>query len=161
QSVDVEGPLGKLSRKIHPLIKVVQKDKALEVQRPDDESSTRSLHGLTRALVANMIHGVTQGFQKELDIQGVGYRAEVKGSDLNLTLGFSHPVIFPIPAGIKIQVDKQTHLVIKGHDRELVGQVASDIRDLRPPEPYKGKGIRYSDEVIRRKAGKTAASGGK
>lgn len=159
QKVDVEGPLGKLSREVHPAIKVVQKDKVLELQRGDDEPQTRALHGLSRALVANMVHGVSEGFTRELDITGVGYRAEVKGNDLNLTLGFSHPVLFPIPTGIKIAVDKQTHLVIKGQDRELVGQVASDIRDLRPPEPYKGKGIRYSDEVIRRKAGKTAAGG--
>ncbi|MDL1871157.1 50S ribosomal protein L6 [Deltaproteobacteria bacterium PRO3] len=159
EAIEVEGPLGKLSRKIHPIIKVVQKDKSLEVQRGDDQPQTRSLHGLTRALVANMVHGVTEGFTRELDIQGVGYRAEVKGNDLNLTLGFSHPVVFPIPTGIKITVDKQTHLVVKGQDRELVGQVAANIRELRPPEPYKGKGIRYSDEVVRRKAGKTAAGG--
>ncbi|HCU23839.1 MAG TPA: 50S ribosomal protein L6 [Deltaproteobacteria bacterium] len=156
--IEVEGPLGKLQRSLHPAIQVVQKDKALEFLRGNDEPVTRSLHGLTRALVANMIRGVSEGFTRELDITGVGYRAEVKGNDLNLALGFSHPVIFPIPAGIKIQVDKQTHLVVKGQDRELVGQVAADIRDLRGPEPYKGKGIRYSDEVIRRKAGKTAAS---
>ncbi|MCE9625280.1 MAG: 50S ribosomal protein L6, partial [Deltaproteobacteria bacterium] len=115
--VEVEGPLGKLSRDIHPAIKVVQVDKTLEVQRGDDQPITRSLHGLTRALVANMVHGVTEGFTRELDIQGVGYRAEVKGSDLNLTLGFSHPVVFAIPTGIKISVDKQTHVVIKGQDR--------------------------------------------
>jgi len=156
--VEVEGPLGKLQRSIHPAIQVVQKDKNLELVRGDDQPNTRSLHGMMRALVANMVQGVTEGFTRELDITGVGYRAEVKGDDLNMALGFSHPVVFPIPTGIKIQVDKQTHLVVKGQDRELVGQVAADIRDLRPPEPYKGKGIRYSDEVIRRKAGKTAAS---
>lgn len=160
-SIQVEGPLGKLQGPIHPKMKVVVTDKVLEVKRPDDFPESRSLHGLTRALIANMVNGVTVGFKKELDIQGVGYRAEAKGKELNLTLGFSHPVNFPIPEGIKITVDKQTHLVITGADRALVGQVSADIRKIRGPEPYKGKGIRYSDEVIRRKAGKAAASGGK
>ncbi len=159
--VEVEGPLGKLSQHVSPVVQFVLTDKSLEIKRDQEDPTVRSLHGLTRALVANMVHGVSQGFQKELDIQGVGYRAEVKGQELHLTLGFSHPVMFPIPEGIKIQVDKQTHLSVKGADRKLVGQVSADIRDLRPPEPYKGKGIRYSNEVIRRKAGKTAASGGK
>jgi large subunit ribosomal protein L6 len=157
--VEVEGPQGKLSLTVHPLIKVEVVDKEIRVQRPDDEPNTRSLHGLSRALIANMVDGVTKGFQKELDIQGVGYRAEVKGNTLNMTLGFSHPVAFPIPDGIKIAVEKQTHLAISGRDRALVGQVAADIRSLKPPEPYKGKGIRYSDEVVRRKAGKAAATG--
>jgi ribosomal protein L6, bacterial type len=160
QSIEVQGPNGKLQGSIHPLIQVAVDNKTLVVKRPDDLPKTRSLHGLVRALVANMVVGVTDGFKKELDITGVGYRAEVKGKDLNMTLGFSHPVVFPIPEGIKIGVDKQTHLVISGADRALVGQVAADIRKIRGPEPYKGKGIRYSDEVIRRKAGKAAATGG-
>jgi large subunit ribosomal protein L6 len=159
--VEVEGPLGKLDQKVSSLIELVLSDKTLEIKRNQDEPNIRSIHGLTRALVANMVHGVSQGFQKELDIQGVGYRAEVKGQDLHMSLGFSHPVIFPIPLGIKIQVDKQTHLVIRGADKELVGQISANIRNFRPPEPYKGKGIRYTNEHIRRKAGKTAASGGK
>lgn len=161
QSIEVQGPNGKLQGVIHPKIQVALDNKTLVVKRPDDQPDTRSLHGLTRALVANMVTGVTDGFKKELDIQGVGYRAELKGKDLNLTLGFSHPVIFPVPEGIKIAVDKQTHLVISGADKQLVGQTAADIRKIRGPEPYKGKGIRYSDEVIRKKAGKAAASGGK
>lgn len=160
-SIEVQGPLGKLQGSIHPKIQVTLAGNILEVKRPDDLPESRSLHGLTRALIANMVTGVTDGFKKELDIQGVGYRAEVKGKDLNLTLGFSHPVIFPIPEGIKIAVDKQTHLVISGADKAMVGQVAADIRKIRGPEPYKGKGIRYSDEVIRRKAGKAAATGSK
>jgi len=158
QKIEVEGPLGKLEFNYHPRIKVALENKTLNIIRPDDQPDTRSLHGLTRALINNMVVGVMDGFKKELDIQGVGYRAEVKGETLNLTLGFSHPVNFPIPNGIKIAVDKQTHLTITGRDRCLVGQVAANIRDLKPPEPYKGKGIRYSDEVVRRKAGKTAAS---
>lgn len=161
QTIEVEGPQGKLSMPLHPLIKMKVADNVITMERPNDEPRTRSLHGLMRALIANMVQGVTVGFKKELDIQGVGYRAEVKGSDLNMTLGFSHPVVFPIPDGIKIAVEKQTHLSVSGRDRALVGQVSADIRALKPPEPYKGKGIRYSDEVIRRKAGKAAASGGK
>ncbi len=161
--VEVQGPLGRLSQAVHPGVEVVVQNNLIEVKRKGELPTDRSLHGLTRALLANMVTGVTQGFKKELDIQGVGYRAEVKGNVLNLTLGFSHPVMFPIPEGIKIAVDKQIHVSISGADRALVGQVAADIRRLRLPEPYKGKGIRYSDEVIRRKAGKAAAttSGGK
>jgi large subunit ribosomal protein L6 len=159
--IEVQGPLGKLHREIHPDIKVSLANNILEVKRQDDNPNSRSLHGLTRALIANMVSGVTAGFKRELDIQGVGYRAEVKGQTLQLALGFSHPVLFPIPEGIKIAVDKQTHVVVSGPDKALVGQVAADIRKIRGPEPYKGKGVRYSDEVIRRKAGKTAATSGK
>ncbi len=158
-SIEVEGPQGKLSQSVPAGIEIEIASNVMTLKRRDDLPGTRSLHGLTRALVANMVHGVTEGFKRELDILGVGYRAEVKGEVLNLTLGFSHPVAFPIPSGIKIGVDKQTHLVISGRDKALVGQVAANIRTLRPPEPYKGKGIRYSDEVVRRKAGKTAAGG--
>lgn len=158
-AIEVEGPQGKLSQALPGGIDVEIANNVMTFKRRDDLPQTRSLHGLARALVANMVHGVTEGFKRELDILGVGYRAEVKGDVLNLTLGFSHPVAFPIPSGIKIGVDKQTHLVISGRDKALVGQVAANIRTLRPPEPYKGKGIRYSDEVVRRKAGKTAAGG--
>ncbi len=159
--VEVEGPLGKLRRALFPKISLKVDGDKVHLARENDEPNTRSLHGLARALVANMVHGVSVGFKRELDIQGVGYRAEAKGDILNLSLGFSHQVEFPIPQGIKIQVDKQTHVVIAGSDKALVGQVAADIRKLRPPEPYKGKGIRYSDEVVRRKAGKSAAGGKK
>lgn len=159
----VEGPLGKLSRIFSPETKVEVKDKEVLVTRQDDEPKSRALHGLTRALIQNMVTGVSVGFTKELDIQGVGYRAEVKGSHLNLSLGFSHPMEFPIPEGIKIRVDKLTHVVITGYDKIQVGQIAADIRKIRPPEPYKGKGVRYSNEVVKRKAGKAAAgsAGGK
>lgn len=157
--VEVEGPQGKLSQSLPEGIQVEIANNVVSIKRQDDLPQSRSLHGLTRALIANMVQGVTDGFKRELDILGVGYRAEVKGEVLNLTLGFSHPVAFSIPSGIKIGVDKQTHLVVSGRDKALVGQVAANIRTLRPPEPYKGKGIRYSDEVVRRKAGKTAAGG--
>ena len=159
EQVRVEGPLGKLSQATHQEIKVELKDKQVLVTRDKDDPRSRALHGLMRSLINNMVVGVSTGFKKELDIQGVGYRAEVKGKVLNLALGFSHPVAFPIPEGIQIKVDKQTHVEITGYDKVQVGQVAADIRKIRPPEPYKGKGVRYSDEVILRKAGKSASSG--
>ena len=159
--VKVEGPLGKLQQVMHPEVKVEVKDKEVNVTRVDDESRSRALHGLMRTLINNMVVGVSKGFAKELDIQGVGYRAEAKGKVLNLSLGFSHPVEFPIPEGIQIKVEKQTHLRITGYDKVQVGQIAADIRKIRPPEPYKGKGVRYTNEVIIRKAGKAAASGAK
>jgi large subunit ribosomal protein L6 len=158
REVRVEGPLGKLNYSLTEEVDVKVQNNQVEVSRKGDQPVFRAQHGLTRALIVNMVRGVSQGFTKELDIQGVGYRAELKGDVLNLALGFSHPVEFPIPAGIKIKVDKQTHVVISGFDKMLVGQVAANIRELRGPEPYKGKGIRYSDEVVRRKAGKTAAT---
>ncbi|MDX1386339.1 MAG: 50S ribosomal protein L6 [bacterium] len=158
--VSVEGPLGKLSQDLHEEIEVQVEDKQVTVNRKNDEPQSKALHGLMRSLIQNMVQGVSEGCKKELDIQGVGYRADVKGKVLNLSLGFSHPVEFPIPEGIQIKVDKQTHLIISGFDKVQVGQVASDIRKIRPPEPYKGKGVRYSDEVIIRKAGKAAAGGG-
>jgi large subunit ribosomal protein L6 len=126
----------------------------VHLTRDQDTQAKRALHGLARALLANGVHGVTQGFTRELDIVGIGYRAQVTGNKLSMNLGFSHPVEFEIPPGIEIKVDKQTHLVVKGVDRQLVGQVAANIRGFRPPEPYKGKGIKYTDETIRRKAGK-------
>ena len=128
------------------------------VERPSDEKRHKALHGLTRSLIANMVEGVTQGFVRTLEIVGVGYRAELKGKTLNLALGFSHPVVFEPPQGIDIEVPNQTTVVVKGADKQVVGQVAAEIRGFRPPEPYKGKGVRYQGEQIRRKAGKTAGA---
>lgn len=158
EQIRVEGPLGKMSQVMHEEIKVEMKDNQIHVTRRDDEPKSRALHGLMRSLINNMVVGVSTGFKKELDIQGVGYRADVKGKVLNLSLGFSNPMKFPIPEGIEIKVDKQTHIIISGYDKVQVGQVAADIRKIRPPEPYKGKGVRYSDERIVRKAGKSASS---
>jgi large subunit ribosomal protein L6 len=154
-AVEVEGPKGKLSVPLPPGIRFEQKDSTLVALRQNDEQ--RALHGLARALVANAVHGVTQGFKKELDIVGVGYRAEVKGKTVVFSLGYSHPIVFPIPEGIQISVDKQTHLIVTGADKRLVGQVAADIRALRPPDPYKQKGIRMTGERLKKKAGKAGA----
>jgi len=156
--LSVKGPNGQLSMDVHPDMKLVIEDGQLLVQRPSDEGSHRALHGLTRSLVANMVEGVTKGFERGLEIVGVGYRAEKQGRNLNLALGFSHPVLYEPPEGIDIDVPNQTTLVVKGADKQVVGQVAAEIRGFRPPEPYKGKGIRYQGEQIRRKAGKTAGS---
>jgi large subunit ribosomal protein L6 len=154
-----EGPLGKEEVKIHPRIAVTIADKNVTLARENDEPDSRSLHGMMRALLNNAVQGVSTGFTRELEINGVGYRAEVKGTVLNLTLGFSHPVNYDIPKGIKINVDKQTKIAVTGSNRELVGRVSANIRSFRPPEPYKGKGIKYVDETIVRKVGK--AAGGK
>ncbi len=154
-AVEVEGPKGKLSVPLPPGIRFEQKDSTLVALRQNDEQ--RALHGLARALVANAVQGVTQGFKKELDIVGVGYRAEVKGKTVVFSLGYSHPIVFPIPEGIQISVDKQTHLIVTGADKRLVGQVAADIRALRPPDPYKQKGIRMTGERLKKKAGKAGA----
>ena len=151
----VQGPKGKLSRQIMPCIALDISDNAVTVQRKDETTATRAAHGLTRTLINNMVVGVTKGFQTNLDINGVGYRAEVKGKELVLSLGYSHPVNFPIPDGIEIDVEKMTKVAVKGYDKELVGQTSAKIRSFRPPEPYKGKGIKYADETILRKAGKT------
>ncbi len=160
-SLHAEGPLGKMDVSLDPLLEVAVADGTITVKRREDNAQSRSRQGLIRNLIRNAVDGVSQGFKRELDITGVGFRAEVKGSSLNMTLGYSHPVEFPIPTGIKIAVDKQTHLVVSGFSKQLVGETAARIRKLREPEPYKGKGIRYSDEVIRRKVGKSAvASGG-
>lgn len=159
--ISVEGPKGKLHRLLPPVVSVEFKDGKLEVKRPNDDGKTRSLHGLTRALLNNMVEGVTKGYSQGLHIEGVGYRAAVAGKKLTLSLGYSHPVEFSIPEGINIAVENQTELMVSGPDKELVGQVAANIRFLRKPEPYRGKGIRYKDEVIRRKAGKTATTGAK
>jgi large subunit ribosomal protein L6 len=156
--VEVQGPKGKLNVLVPQQIKLEQKDGVLTALRDNDEH--RALHGLARALLANAVHGVTQGFKKELDIVGVGYRAEVKGKAVAFALGKSHPVEFAIPEGIQIAVDKQTHLVVSGADKAQVGQVAANIRSLRPPDPYKQKGIRITGERLKKKAGKAGAKAG-
>jgi large subunit ribosomal protein L6 len=155
RNVTVKGPKGTLSRDIPGDIIVRKEEDTIVVERPNDERQNRSLHGLSRTLVSNMVIGVTDGFAKELEIVGVGYRAEAAGSDLRLALGFSHPVMVPAPAGISFEIPVQTRVIVKGIDKELVGQVAANIRAIRKPEPYKGKGVRYLGEHIVRKAGKT------
>jgi large subunit ribosomal protein L6 len=157
QLLSVKGPKGELKRTVHPDMKIVVEGSTLLVSRPTDEARHRALHGLTRSLVNNMVEGVARGFVRVLEIQGVGYKAEKKGNGLQLSLGFSHPVQYPTPAGITFTVDNNTVLKIEGPDKELVGQVAAEIRNLRKPEPYKGKGVRYQGEAVRRKAGKTGA----
>ena len=154
----IEGPKGKLQVLVPRQIRLQQKDGVLTAIRDNEEH--RALHGLARALLANAVHGVTQGFKKELDIVGVGYRAEVKGKAVSFALGKSHPVEFPIPEGIQIAVDKQTHIVVSGADKGKVGQVAADMRSLRPPDPYKQKGIRITGERLKKKAGKAGAKAG-
>jgi large subunit ribosomal protein L6 len=156
--VDVQGPKGKLTIAVPQGISFEQKDGVLNALRTDEEH--RALHGLARALVANAVHGVTQGFKKELDIVGVGYRAELKGKAVALALGKSHPIEFKIPEGIQIAVDKQTHLVVSGADKGQVGQVAANLRALRPPDPYKQKGVRITGERLKKKAGKAGAKAG-
>lgn len=153
--LSVQGPNGKLSRVIMPCVTLNITETSLEVTRNDEATSSRAAHGLTRTLINNMVTGVTKGFQTDLEINGVGYRAEVKGKELVLSLGYSHPVNFPIPEGIAIDVEKMTKLSVKGYDKEMVGQTAAKIRSFRGPEPYKGKGIKYANETILRKAGKT------
>jgi large subunit ribosomal protein L6 len=156
QTITVKGPKGEISRTVHPDLTLVQENGTVAVQRPSDEPRHRALHGLTRTLVANMVEGVTKGFSKALEIQGVGYKAEVKPFGVQLVVGYSHPVPYHAPKGIKISVEGNTQVKIEGVDKELVGQVAAELRSVRPPEPYKGKGIRYVGEQVRRKAGKTA-----
>ncbi len=156
--VKVEGPRGKLSFHHHPMMKVTVDGAVCTVSRPDETRKAKSLHGLTRTLINNMVVGVSTGFKRELDITGVGYRAEVKGTMLNLTLGYSHPIHFPLPEGVKAQVDdKRTHITLECNDKQLLGSTAAKIRSFRKPEPYGGKGVRYSDERIRRKEGKSGS----
>jgi large subunit ribosomal protein L6 len=158
-TVKVEGPKGKTSFPFNPLMKVQVDKGEVKVLRPDESTLARSLHGLTRTLVKNAIEGVTKGYERSLDIVGVGFKAEVKGKEIHFTLGFSHPVVFKLPEGITAEVDaKQTKVVVRGADKHQVGMTAARIRELRPPEPYKGKGIKYSTEIIRRKEGKTGAA---
>ncbi len=156
-TVSVKGPKGELSRTLPADIKIALEDGVLRVSRPSDEPRHKALHGLSRALVANMVEGVSKGFQRTLELQGVGYKAEAKPYGVNLIVGFSHQVKFEAPKGVKISVENNTVVKIEGADKEKVGQVAAEIRLVKPPEPYKGKGIRYQGEQVRRKAGKTGA----
>jgi large subunit ribosomal protein L6 len=157
EQLEVEGPKGKLTVSIPAGIRLEQKNNHLEFVRDND--SLAALHGLTRALAANAVQGVSTGFTRELDVVGTGFRAEVKGNVATFTLGYSHPIEFLLPKGIDLKVDRQTHLILTGYDRQVVGQVASQIRALRPPDPYKNKGVRYTGEALRKKAGKTGAGG--
>src|SRR5579864_6016345 len=157
-SVEVQGPKGKLNVNLPRGISLEQKGAELHAVRESDDHA--ALHGLARALVANAVQGVTQGFKKDLDIVGVGYRAELKGKAVSFALGKSHPILFPVPEGIQIQVDKQTHLIVSGADKGKVGQVSADLRALRPPDPYKQKGIRITGERLKKKAGKAGAKAG-
>ena len=156
ERVTVNGPKGELSERIHRDITVAQEGEELVVTRPTDRGEHRALHGLTRSLVANMVEGVTHGFEKRLEIQGVGYRAQLKGKDLELALGYSHPVPIRAPAGIEFEVPQPTRIVVRGISKQLVGETAANIRKQRKPEPYKGKGIRYEGEYVARKVGKRA-----
>jgi large subunit ribosomal protein L6 len=155
-NIAVKGPKGELRQTLSAEMKVEQEDGTVTVTRPTDRGEHRALHGLTRSLIANMVEGVTEGFEKRLEIQGVGYRAALKGKKLELALGYSHPVAIDAPEGIDFEVPQPTEVIVKGIDKQLVGQVAADIRKRRPPEPYKGKGIRYKDEQVLRKVGKRA-----
>jgi large subunit ribosomal protein L6 len=157
--VKIEGPKGKMSFPYNPVIKVAVEKGEVLVTRPDESRLAKGLHGLTRTLVKNAVDGVVKGYDRVLEINGVGFKAEVKGKDIHFTLGFSHPVVFRLPDGVTAEVDaKQTKLTVKGVDKHLLGLTAAKIRALRPPEPYKGKGIKYADEIIRRKEGKTGAA---
>ncbi|MBQ2602599.1 MAG: 50S ribosomal protein L6 [Oscillospiraceae bacterium] len=153
--VTVKGPKGELTRQLCPAMKITEDAGVLHIARPNDEKQNRALHGLTRSLLHNMVVGVTEGFEKKMEVNGVGYRASKEGKNLVMNLGFSHQVIVPEIEGITIEVPDANHVNIKGADKQLVGQFAADLRAKRPPEPYKGKGIKYADEVIRRKEGKT------
>ncbi len=155
QLVTVKGPKGSLSHTVAEPISVSQEDGTLSVVRPDDERESKSLHGLSRTLISNMVTGVTAGYSKTLEIVGTGYRVTAKGNDLEFALGFSHPVVVPAPDGISFRVETPTRFAVEGIDKQKVGEVAANIRKLRKPDPYKGKGVRYQGEVIRRKAGKT------
>ena len=154
--VQVNGPLGELSQQVPQRIAIDQRDGELVVTRPTERGEDRALHGLTRSLVANMVEGVTKGFEKALEIQGVGYRAALRGADLELNVGFSHAVVKKAPAGITFEVPAPNQILVKGIDKQRVGQVAAEVRSVRPPEPYKGKGIRYAGEYVQRKVGKRA-----
>src|SRR5271156_1053248 len=157
EQLEVTGPKGSLTVPIPQGIKIEQKDGKLELLRDSDQHA--ALHGLTRALAANAVQGVSTGFTRELDIVGIGYRADIKGKVATLTLGYSHPIEFMLPDGVELKIDKQTHLVLSGHDKQMLGQVAANIRALRPPDPYKNKGVRYTGEALRKKVGKTGAGG--
>ncbi len=154
--VQVNGPLGELSQVVPSRMTVEKSEETITVTRPTERGEDRALHGLTRTLIANMVEGVTKGFEKQLEIQGVGYRAQLKGTDLELAVGFSHPVVIKPRSGITFDVPSPTQIIVKGIDKQMVGQTAAEIRKVRPPEPYKGKGIRYVNEQVRRKVGKRA-----
>jgi large subunit ribosomal protein L6 len=154
--VQVNGPLGELSQTVPARMQIEQADGNLVVKRPTERGDDRALHGLTRSLLANMVEGVTKGFEKRLEIQGVGYRAALRGTDLELNVGYSHPVVVKPPQGISFDVPEATQVIVKGIDKQQVGEIAAQVRKVRPPEPYKGKGIRYEGEYIRRKVGKRA-----
>ena len=154
--VTVNGPLGERTQNVPARISIEKEDGQLLVKRPTERGDDRALHGLTRSLVANMVEGVTKGFEKRLEIQGVGYRAALRGTDLELNVGFSHPVVLKAPAGITFEVPTPAEVIVKGIDKQQVGQTAAEVRKVRPPEPYKGKGIRYEGEYVRRKVGKRA-----
>jgi large subunit ribosomal protein L6 len=156
RTFSAKGPKGVLQQAVHPEMQVKISDGEILVERPTDQGRHRSLHGLTRTLVANCVKGVSEGFVKKLEIRGVGYRAEVKGRALVMTVGYSNPVEYPVPEGIEIQAESPTLVAVRGADKQRVGQVAAEIRAIRPPEPYKGKGVRYEGEYVRQKAGKTA-----
>jgi large subunit ribosomal protein L6 len=159
ETVKVEGPKGKMSFPFNPIVKVEVAGSEVKVTRPDETPKAKGLHGLTRTLVKNAIEGVTKGYERGLEISGVGFKAEVRGKDVHFTLGFSHPVVFKLPDGVTAEVDaKQTKILVKGVDKHLLGLTAAKIRALRPPEPYKGKGIKYAEEIIRRKEGKPGAA---
>ena len=157
--VRVKGPKGELTQPIHTNMTVTVSDGTVLVERPDDEGFNRGLHGLSRSLIANMVEGVTKGYEKRLTIIGVGYRAALKGKDLEVQVGYSHPVLVSQPDGIEFEVPAPTQIVVRGSDKQLVGEVAANIRKIRKPEPYKGKGIRYENEYVRKKAGKAAKGG--
>jgi large subunit ribosomal protein L6 len=154
--VMVNGPLGELSQQVPARMRIEQSDGSIVVSRPTERGEDRALHGLTRSLIANMVEGVTKGFEKRLELQGVGYRASLQGTDLRLDVGYSHPVVMKAPQGITFEVPVPTEVLVKGVDKQQVGQTAAEIRRVRPPEPYKGKGIRYQGEYVRRKVGKRA-----
>jgi large subunit ribosomal protein L6 len=156
-AVEVQGPKGKLRQQVPPGVLFAQESGALIAKLQREDGELKKFHGLARSLVANAVHGVTEGFKKELDIVGVGYRAELKGKQVHFALGYSHPVVFDVPNGIDVTIDKQTHIVVTGADRQLVGQVAANMRRLRQPDPYKQKGVRYTGEVLKKKVGKTGA----
>lgn len=156
-TVSVAGPKGTLHLQMHPGMGIQVEDGKIWISRPSDEKAQKALHGLVRSLLANMVQGVTKGFEKRLELAGLGYRAQVQGQELTLSLGFSHPIVYPVPPDVKIVAESPTSLVVSGIDKQRVGQVAAQIRSFRKPEPYKGKGVKYATERIRRKAGKTGA----
>ena len=161
RTVHVQGPKGTESHGLPPRVGATLADGVLRITREDETRETRSLHGLTRKIVANMVQGLSDGFKRTLEIVGVGYRAEVKGNAIQLSLGYSHPIFYQLPPGVSVKIEKQTIVNLEGNNRQVLGEVASQLRALRPPEPYKGKGIKYADERIRRKAGKAAGAGGR